>query len=399
MPTINGVTASIGTHDGPLEEFEVDEFPGGVSCFITAHSGRQFWLNYSIEKPISAQGFSVEFHVDGHRVDTQFPLATKGEGPPSVGPMKSSITSQYGKDDAGNVYRRDVFFTLLDKEKGKDIGSKNALGATGTIECKVYRAEKLGEWPGAITPESITPGSHGGSLKKRGISHTVRLGASMPANKTVRYTFRNLDPEDEPFAYFRFYYRSQKFMQRTRIAHWPSLSRPSSPVPRPISRTLTRKSSLYQSISRGKKYLEEKLSSTRPSEDNAGGNARLGAETTRPETAPPLSVSHVPAYIEEQLQRLEQALGMPENAPEKSEQIQAVRSKLEQLKQTPVVQMHDERRQEPEPSETIREETPSEHAVSPISDGKSLDIMGDSQSKQPESKQPDSKQPESKQPE
>lgn len=145
--------------------------------------------------------------------------------------------------------------------------------------------------------------------------------------------------------------------------------------------------------------MEEKLSSTRPSEDNAGGNARLGAETTRPETAPPLSVSHVPAYIEEQLQRLEQALGMPENAPEKSEQIQAVRSKLEQLKQTPVVQMHDERRQEPEPSETIREETPSEHAVSPISDGKSLDIMGDSQSKQPESKQPDSKQPESKQPE
>lgn len=119
-------------------------------------------------------------------MDTQFPLATKGEGPPSVGPMKSSITSQYGKDDAGNVYRRDVFFTLLDKEKGKDIGSKNALGATGTIECKVYRAEKLGEWPGAITPESITPGSHGGSLKKRGISHTVRLGASMPANKTVR---------------------------------------------------------------------------------------------------------------------------------------------------------------------------------------------------------------------
>lgn len=36
MPTINGITASINTHDGPLEEFDVDEFPGGVSCFIVA---------------------------------------------------------------------------------------------------------------------------------------------------------------------------------------------------------------------------------------------------------------------------------------------------------------------------------------------------------------------------
>jgi hypothetical protein len=36
MPTINGITASINTHDGRLEEFDVDEFPGGVSCYIPA---------------------------------------------------------------------------------------------------------------------------------------------------------------------------------------------------------------------------------------------------------------------------------------------------------------------------------------------------------------------------
>jgi hypothetical protein len=267
MPIINGITASISTHDGQLEEFEVDEFPGGVSCYITAHSGQQFWLNYDIQHPIRAKAVSVEFHVDGHRVDTQFPLAPEGDGPVSVGPVQSSITSQYRKDETGNVYRRDVFFTLVDKvhqsrnPRRVDSKSSGYTEKAGTIECKVYRAEKTGEWDGAISPEDFSTVGQGagGSVRPKGVSHRARLGANIPAAKTTRYTFRNLDPEDAPFAFFRFYYRSKKFIQRIR-GPWP-LSRPSSPIqlPRPFSRNLTRGSSLYQSISKGKGFITEKL--------------------------------------------------------------------------------------------------------------------------------------------
>ncbi|KAA8893106.1 hypothetical protein FN846DRAFT_896265 [Sphaerosporella brunnea] len=198
MPTINGITASIHTHDGKLEEYEVDEFPGGVSCYIAAHSGQQFWLNYNIDHPIRAKAVSVEFYVDGKRVDTQFPLAVEGDGPATVGPVQSSITSQYGKDEEGNVYRRDVFFTLMGKPKDATENSSRPSSAAGTssretsgiIECKVFRAEKTGEWAGSITPDDIS-GSvpvNKNSLRRKGLTHTVRLGASIPAAKIIAYT-------------------------------------------------------------------------------------------------------------------------------------------------------------------------------------------------------------------
>jgi hypothetical protein len=213
---------------------------------------------------------SVEFHADGKRVDTQFPLAVDEDGPATVGPVQSSITSQYGKEENGNVYRRDVFFTLVNKAKERSSNSRSASAAgtaspevSGIIECKVYRAEKTGEWIGSITPDDIPddiPANN--SLRRKGVTHTVRLGASIPAAKTVRYTFKNLDPGDAPFAHFRFFYRSKKFLQGSKIGSW-SLSRPGSPIPRPLSRSLARKSSLYQSLSKGKEFLAGKLSPRR----------------------------------------------------------------------------------------------------------------------------------------
>jgi hypothetical protein len=269
MPTINGISASIATHDGQLEEFAVGEFPGGASCFIIAHSGQQFWLNYEIHHPIRAKALSVEFHVDGHRIDTQFPLAAEGDDRAMVGPVKSSITSQYKKDAAGNVYRRDIFFTLVDKVNNRNTrasatatGDSTLTEKAGMIECKIYRAEKIGEWDGVISPEAFPAGGEGEDAQPKGVSHRARLGADIPAVRTTRYTFQNLDAEDSPFAFFRFYYRSKKFIQRMRQIHRP-LSRPSSPlqIPRSLSRNLSRQSSLYQSLSKGKGYLSGKLTS------------------------------------------------------------------------------------------------------------------------------------------
>jgi hypothetical protein len=297
---------------------------------MTAHersSGQQFWLNYNIDHPIRAKAVSVEFHVDGKRVDTQFPLAVDGEGPTMVGPVQSSITSQYGKDADGNVYRRDVFFTLVDKVKEKGMGSSRpgsaigtaATGPSGIIECKVYRAEKTGEWAGAITPDEIPEAipANSNTLRKKGVTHTVRLGASIPAVKTVRYTFKNLDPEDAPFAHFRFFYRSNKFLQRNRIGSW-FLSRPGSPIPRPLSRSLMRKSSLSQSLSKGREFLTDKLSPRRA----------MSPEPMTSETS--VAASNVDS-LNATITRLEAEMA---KNPAESERIGHFRGKMEPLQRT-----------------------------------------------------------------
>lgn len=270
MPSINGITASILTHDGPLEEFAVAEFPGGISCIIPAQSGQQFWLNYSIDQSIKAKGVSVEFEVDGNRIDTQFPLAIEGSDPPTVGPVSSSITSQYIKDDDDNVYRRDIFFTLAQRPKSKTSINPANPSSLGTIECKIYRAEKTGEWSGKISADGLNKAAE----VTKDISHQARLGENMPAVRTVRYTFKNIDEEENPYAFFRFYYRSVKYLRlcgyatsmdtafvhsHEAIATSVPVTQATTPVPsgipRPAIRAVVRRSSLYNPLARGKGFM------------------------------------------------------------------------------------------------------------------------------------------------
>ncbi|TGZ76224.1 hypothetical protein EX30DRAFT_345048 [Ascodesmis nigricans] len=260
MPSLNGISCGIYTHDGRLDEYAQSEIRGGLCCYVPARSGQQFWLTYRIEKPIRAKAMSIEFWVDGNRIDTQFPLASPSADPPSVGPIASTINSQYSKDERGTPHRRDIFF-MLEEERVKQWpywllkGSAQNSDKMGTIECKVYRAEKTGVWEGTVSPEAIPATSAKKSMRSKGVSHRARLGAPMLAAKTTRYTFRNLDDENTPFAYFKFYYRSYKFLQINHIIYAHSdLARPVSPsdayrmpaaaeVPKSLSRKLSRRRS------------------------------------------------------------------------------------------------------------------------------------------------------------
>jgi len=268
---------------------------------------------------------SIEFHVDGNKVDTQFPVAAGGDAHPKVGPVKSSITSQYGKGVEGNVYRRDVFFTLVEKDRNPSSRSPSAAAkdthreSAGLIECKVFRAEKTGEWTGAINPEAIPdPASVSHVYRRKGLSHGIRLGACIPAPKTVRYTFKNLDPEDAPFAFFRFYYRSKKFLCKL-SGSW-SMPRPGSPmqiIPRPLSRGLSRKASLYQSLNKGKEYLAGRLSPRRVASPEPSPLAGRGSD-------------------EEDVHRLEAELGMSlTSEAEDSAKLRKLRNKLKHLGTSP----------------------------------------------------------------
>ena len=86
------------------------------------------------------------------------------------------------------------------------------------------------------------------------------LTAGFKLTVARRYAFEYLDPTNQPYVWFRFYYRSRRSTKRR------SLSQPSSPIqiPRPLRRSLTQKpSSLYRSLARGKDYLADRLSQSR----------------------------------------------------------------------------------------------------------------------------------------
>jgi hypothetical protein len=222
MPSINGITATIETHDGPLPEFGCSEFRGGKGCYIPAQSGQQFWLHYTIHKPIPCKAASVEFYVDGQRVDAQFPLPRKNTDNSTVGPIDSTIKSQYGRDiNADGVevaWRREIFFALIKPVKATKPRCKVKRTPTsaeaeqyGTIDCKIFRSEKSPEWAGAVTPEEFRSLSDATkTLKSRPLSHVSRLGVKMATSTSKRYCVKSLDPDDAPFAWFKFYYRSRQ---------------------------------------------------------------------------------------------------------------------------------------------------------------------------------------------
>lgn len=234
MPSINGITAFIETHDGALPELGHGEFSGGKSCYIPAQSGEQFWLHYIIHKPLPCRAVSVEFYVDGQRIDAQFPTRRKFIDYPTVGPVDSTIKSQYGRGTDGNgekvAWRREVFFTLIKPDRfakacAAKLASESPLSKYGSIDCKVFRSEISTEWAGGVTPNELCSPSMVKVPKIRHVSHIAKLGVKMEAHSLKRFCVKSLDPDDAPFAWFKFFYRSRScLVEKFKLNSFPEVS-------------------------------------------------------------------------------------------------------------------------------------------------------------------------------
>jgi hypothetical protein len=132
---------------------------------------------------------------------------------------------------------------------------------------------------------------------------------------------------------------------------------------------------LYQSLTRGKDFLADKLTS-RPSESS---------ELERVASPDPIrSFSSLAASnIKANIQRLESDLALARSNLEDEERVQVLRGKLEQLKQSPLLQANtapkEPKGKEPEYRVVIEEEegsSPKERES--VSGGRSTDILGDS---------------------
>jgi len=226
MPSINGIEAFIETHDGPLPEIGQGEFSGGLSCYIPAQSGQQFWLHYAILQPLSCEAASVEFYVDGQRIDAQFPSLEGGPGSPKIQPLDSKITSQYVQEahnrdgTPGKTWKRDVFFTLVKmvtNRSAKGLMSQEQALRYGTIECRVYRGARLPDRTHAVSSGVFAPPPselYRGFLKGRHITHVSRVGAKIETTPKRRHAVRSIDSEEAPFAWFKFHYRSREYLEK-----------------------------------------------------------------------------------------------------------------------------------------------------------------------------------------
>ncbi|RPA90344.1 hypothetical protein L873DRAFT_1635199, partial [Choiromyces venosus 120613-1] len=233
MPSINGITAFIETHEGPIPEVGYAEFNGGLSCYIPAQSGQQFWLHYVISQPLLCKAASVEFYVDGQRIDAQFPSLQGGPGSPKIQPLDSKITSQYVQEaynpdgSPGKMWRRDIFFAMVKmvtNRSGKARMSQEQALRYGTLECRVYRGERLPDLVHAVDSEVFAPPPcelYQGLLKGRHITHVSRVGAKIETTPKRRHSVRNIDPEEAPFAWFKFHYRSREYLSQKFIIRKP----------------------------------------------------------------------------------------------------------------------------------------------------------------------------------
>lgn len=187
----------------------------------------------------------MEFYVDGQRIDAQFPTQRKFIDYPTIGPVNSTIKSQYGRgiNDNGEkvAWRREVFFALIGPGGFAEacttkLASGSPLSKYGTIDCKVFRSEISPEWAGGVTPDEFCSPS---MIKVRHVSHVARLGAKLEAHSVKRFCVRSLDPDDAPFVWFKFFYRSRGCLMKKFKLPEVSLLRPNEVES--VSRDLERK--------------------------------------------------------------------------------------------------------------------------------------------------------------
>lgn len=152
----------------------------------------------------------------------------------------------------------------------------------------------------------------------------VVLTAGFRLTVASRYAFKRLDRTDQPYVWFRFYYRSKEFIQRTCIGNW-SLSQPIQ-IPRPLRGSLTRKpSSLCRSLARGKGYLADRLSRSRRSESTVA-DAAIGLDAS----------SFAVSRIEAMIQGLEEDLATVTSTYR--EVLQTLHGKLDRFKRDAALQ-------------------------------------------------------------
>lgn len=184
----------------------IDHVESACSVFVPVKPGSTFWITYSVEPPVpDGHYFLFKLYISGIHVVSWSTGHNDGwAGTTMFGMFESSEGDEVRK----HVEKRVFCFTPSDPRdrQGKEVADR--FNETARMDIKVHRASARKRVERALEPYDKTQQANSVSGIK-----LARAGRAGPDQPKRFYKFALIDPVDQPFATFRYYYRTWDQLQ------------------------------------------------------------------------------------------------------------------------------------------------------------------------------------------
>ncbi|KAI8936632.1 hypothetical protein NX059_007031 [Plenodomus lindquistii] len=179
----------------------IDDTTSTCSVYVPVLPGSTFWINYSVEPPIPAgHHFLFKLYLNGAHIVS---FSTGKEDGWQGKTMFGLFESIDGGKDGKRVEKRVFSFTPPNRKDHLWNDVADVHDKTACVEIRVHRSN--GRKRTERVFEEYTKTAH--AQDKRGVD-LVSAGRAGPEQPKRFYKFALIDPIDQPFATFRYYYRT-----------------------------------------------------------------------------------------------------------------------------------------------------------------------------------------------
>ncbi|OCK75284.1 hypothetical protein K432DRAFT_362360 [Lepidopterella palustris CBS 459.81] len=240
----------------------IDETTSTASVYIPVYPSSQFWVCYNISPPVHpGTYFFFKLFINGaHVVSWGCGKEAQWKGKT----MFALYESPEDKDAKKRVEKRALFFA----PKGEGENTVLGIGPTAFVEVRVHRANGRRREVRRLEEFSKTfHGQHGHGIE------LVNAGPAKKEHPKRYYTYALVDPVDQPFATFKYYYRS--FEQLEKLGVLDSVSEDDDSTLSGLSGTAT------ETSTREYKEAESCHSITEDDRSELGGNDTPTSDSRR----------------------------------------------------------------------------------------------------------------------
>jgi hypothetical protein len=179
----------------------IDDRTSTCSVYIPVLPGSTFWIGYSVSPPVPAgHYFLFKLYINGAHIMNWSTGKDEGwEGKTMFG-LFESPEDEYGRK---RIEKRVLCFTPPDRKDKDGNSSADMFDETARVEIRVHRADGRKR----IERQAQEYGQTAHARNKKGIS-LVNAGRAGPEQPKRFYKFALIDPIDQPFATFRYFYRT-----------------------------------------------------------------------------------------------------------------------------------------------------------------------------------------------
>jgi hypothetical protein len=179
----------------------IDDKSSTCSVYVPVLPGSTFWIGYSVSPPVPAgHYFLFKLYINGAHIMSWSTGKEEGwEGKTMFG-LFESPEDEYGRK---RIEKRVLCFTPPDRMDKNWKGSADMFDETARVEIRVHRADGRKR----IERQVQEYGQTAHAKNEKGIS-LANAGRAGPGQPKRFYKFALIDPIDQPFATFRYYYRT-----------------------------------------------------------------------------------------------------------------------------------------------------------------------------------------------